>query len=83
MKRLIVLLVVLVFILTACQPSAQQGTTPPNVTDGPTNPNPTDPNPTPRTAEFYKVRPCARMVLVAGRLLDEFIAEHPIERETP
>ena len=44
---------------------------------------PSDPNPTPRTAEFYKVRPCARMVLVAGRLLDEFIAEHPIERETP
>lgn len=39
---------------------------------------PSDPNPTPRTAEFYKVRPCARMVLTAGRLLDEFMAEHPI-----
>lgn len=40
---------------------------------------PTDPNPSPRTAEYYKVRPCARMVLVAGQLMDEFIAEHPLE----
>ena len=37
----------------------------------------TDPNPTPRTAEFYKVRPCARMVMTAARILDEYIAEHP------
>jgi len=37
-----------------------------------------DPNPTPRTAEFYAKRPCARMVMTAARLLDEFIAEHPI-----
>ena len=41
---------------------------------------PTDPNPTPRTAEFYKTRPCARMVMVAGRLLDEYIAAHPMEK---
>ena len=40
---------------------------------------PSDPNPTPRTAEFYKQRPCARMVVTAARLLDEFIAQHPIE----
>ena len=40
---------------------------------------PTDPNPSPRTAEYYKVRPCARMVLVAGNLMDEFIAAHPLE----
>ena len=39
---------------------------------------PTDPNPTPRTAEFYKIRPCARMVLLAGRILDQYIQEHPI-----
>jgi len=39
-----------------------------------------DPNPTPRTAEFYKKRPCARMVMTAARLLDEYIAEHPIEQ---
>ena len=39
-----------------------------------------DPNPTPRTAEFYKKRPCARMVVTAARLLDEFIAAHPLEK---
>jgi len=38
---------------------------------------PSDPNPTPRTAEFYKTRPCARMVLLAGQILDEYIAQHP------
>jgi len=41
---------------------------------------PTDPNPTPRTAEFYQKRPCARMVMTAARLLDEYIVEHPIEK---
>ena len=40
---------------------------------------PSDPNPTPRPAEFYAKRPCARMVMTAARLLDEFIAEHPVE----
>ena len=40
---------------------------------------PTDPTPSPRTAEYYKTRPCARMVLTAGQLMDEFIAEHPLE----
>ena len=39
---------------------------------------PSDPNPTPRPAEFYAKRPCARMVMTAARLLDEFIAEHPL-----
>ena len=38
-----------------------------------------DPNPTPRTAEFYQKRPCARMVVTAARLLDAFIAAHPLE----
>ncbi len=38
----------------------------------------TDPNPTPRTAEFYKTRPCARMVMTAARLLDDYIGEHPL-----
>ena len=41
---------------------------------------PSDPNPTPRTAEFYAKRPCARMVVTAGELLDEFIAAHPLEK---
>ena len=39
---------------------------------------PSDPNPTPRTAEFYAQRPCARMVMTAARLLDAFIIQHPI-----
>ena len=39
---------------------------------------PSDPNPTPRTEQFYKERPCARMVATAARIMDEFIAEHPI-----
>ena len=29
---------------------------------------PSDPSPTPRTAEFYKTRPCARMVMTAARI---------------
>ena len=40
---------------------------------------PSDPNPTPRTAEFYAKRPCARMVLLAGRILDAYMAENPPE----
>ena len=40
---------------------------------------PSDPNPTPRTSDFYKTRPCARMVMTAARLLDEYIAQHPLE----
>ena len=39
---------------------------------------PSDPNPSPRTAEYYKTRPCARMVLLAGQILDDYIAAHPI-----
>ena len=39
---------------------------------------PSDPNPTPRTAEFYKKRPCARMVMLAARILDDYMAEHPL-----
>lgn len=41
---------------------------------------PTDPNPAPRTAEFYAVRPCVRMVMVAAELMDEFIAQHPLDK---
>ena len=39
---------------------------------------PSDPNPTPRTAEFYKVRPCARFVVLAAQILDEYIDAHPL-----
>lgn len=34
---------------------------------------PSDPNPTPRTADFYAQRPCAKMVLTAARILDEYL----------
>ena len=40
---------------------------------------PSDPNPTPRTAEFYQQRPCARMVLLAAQILDAYIKEYPVE----
>ena len=39
---------------------------------------PADPNPSPRTAEYYAKRPCARMVMVAAQLLDEFIESNPL-----
>lgn len=38
---------------------------------------PTDPNPSPRTAEYYRQRPCARMVLTAAQILERYIADHP------
>ena len=36
---------------------------------------PSDPAPTPRTAEFYRIRPCARLVSLAANILDEFLTE--------
>ena len=41
---------------------------------------PSDPAPTPRTAEFYKNRPCARMVYCAAEILDAYIQTHPIPK---
>ncbi len=40
---------------------------------------PTDPAPTPRTAEYYAARPCARIVLLAASLLDKYIEQHPLQ----
>ena len=40
---------------------------------------PSDPNPSPRTAEYYAMRPCERMVYNAACLMDEFISTHPLE----
>ena len=37
-----------------------------------------DPNPSPRTAEYYAQRPCARMVMTAARLMEEFLEAHPL-----
>lgn len=39
---------------------------------------PSDPTPTPRTAEYYKQRPCVRMVMVAAQILEEYISKNPI-----
>ena len=39
---------------------------------------PSDPNPSPRTAEYYAKRPCARMVLTAAEILDAYIKENPL-----
>lgn len=40
---------------------------------------PSDPNPTPRTQSFYEQRPCARMVMTAVRIMDEYIEVHPVK----
>ena len=40
---------------------------------------PSDPNPSPRTAQYYAMRPCERMVYNAAALMDDFIAAHPLE----
>lgn len=40
---------------------------------------PSDPNPSPRTAEYYKARPCTRMVMLAAQILDDYLQEHPLE----
>lgn len=40
---------------------------------------PSDPAPSPRTAEYYASRPCARMVYTAASLLEEYIKENPVE----
>ena len=38
-----------------------------------------DPKPSPRTAQYYAQRPCARFVMTAARILDDYIADHPVE----
>ena len=40
---------------------------------------PSDPNPTPRTAEYYAQRPCARMVMLATQILEAYIQENPVK----
>lgn len=39
-----------------------------------------DPTPSARTAEYYASRPCAKMVRLGARLMDEFIAAHPLDK---
>ena len=33
----------------------------------------------PEEEKYYKLRPCARMVMLASRILDEYIAQNPIK----
>lgn len=39
---------------------------------------PFDPTPSPRTEAYYKTRPCTRMVMTAAKILDDYMAEHPM-----
>jgi len=41
----------------------------------------TDPAPSPRTAQYYATRPCARMVYLAASVLDAYVAENPVEKQ--
>ena len=43
---------------------------------------PSDPAPSPRTAEYYATRPCTRLVMLAARILDDYIAEHPYQESS-
>ena len=38
----------------------------------------TAPDPDPRTEEYYRTRPCARVVGTAAEILEKYIAEHPV-----
>lgn len=38
---------------------------------------PSDPSPTPRSPEFYQMRPCTRMVYLAAEILSEHLKKHP------
>ena len=42
---------------------------------------PSDPNPSPRTAAYYRDRPCANMVYTAAQILDDYIRDHSIAQE--
>ena len=39
---------------------------------------PSSPTPSPRTAEYYAQRPCARMVGLAARILEQYIRQNPV-----
>lgn len=42
---------------------------------------PSDPTPSPRTEEYYRDRPCAKMVYTAAQILDDYICAHPVTQE--
>lgn len=39
---------------------------------------PSDPTPSARTAQYYAERPCARVVMAAAGILQDFINHHPV-----
>ena len=39
---------------------------------------PSDPMPSPRTTEYYAQRPCARFVMAAAEILDDYIQKNPL-----
>lgn len=40
----------------------------------------TSPMPEPRTAQYYKTRPCVRFVITAARLLDDYLEKYPVSQ---
>lgn len=42
---------------------------------------PSDPTPSPRTEEYYRDRPCVRIVYRAAQVLDDYIRENPVKQE--
>lgn len=38
----------------------------------------TAPTPSPRTEEYYRIRPCARQVGTAASILEDYISNHPV-----
>lgn len=40
------------------------------------------PNASPRTAEYYKKRPCADLVADAAQIMDDYISAHPITQSS-
>lgn len=38
---------------------------------------PSDPSPTPRSAEYYQMRPCTRMVYLAAEIMSNYICAYP------
>lgn len=39
---------------------------------------PSDPSPTARSEEFYKMRPCTRMVYLAAEIMSNYISANPV-----
>lgn len=40
---------------------------------------PSDPSPTPRSPEFYQMRPCTRLVYVAAEIMSRYIEDNPVD----